>query len=141
MILNSFTGTGVAASVWAAAARTLTNPSGVWNDATKAINGIKAAFTYTAQTDTTLATGVNVDFQAAAGAMRFVSCVMTTPNVAGASGAIAIWDGTTTRIITAIGQNATNGVFQGLSGNSVRMKLANNGTQTNNIQYMIAETV
>jgi hypothetical protein len=88
MNINSFTGNQVAASVWAAATRTLTADPTPYTDVTA--NGVS------------LAAGIVLDLRPAAGKRRFVSMI-----AGNASMVLGSYDGAT---FTQISTNAANSI-------------------------------
>jgi len=107
MRFSAITSAAVATQVWAAATRNLTNPSGVFSDATRTLTSIAANYTGIYVLNSSFAAAAILDLRPAAG--KFTDVSLLGPGVgntvAGTTGQAGTYDGTT---FTAIGANAAS---------------------------------
>jgi len=134
MRFSAITSAAVATQVWAAATRNLTNPSGVFSDATRNLTGLGAgAMAMISVIRSTLAASTALNVQPAALKFRELSVLL----IAGAAGTLVanLYDGTSiTSIVSAAAGGLAGGQIQ--STNGLYLRLVNNdGTNSSTYSY------
>ena len=131
MRFSAITSAAVATQVWAAATRNLTNPSGVFSDATRTLTSIASNYTGIYVINSTFASNAILDLRPAAG--KFTDVSLFGPGlgaaIAGTTGQGGTYDGTT---FTAIGANAASTapyICKGGNAGIVTYKNTSAGTQ------------
>jgi len=129
MIINGFSSSSIASSVWANAARTLTNPSGIWSETTRNLSAMGSSLlTPSHVTNTVVSGGTQVDLRPAAGKSRNVSLAGLGSSTVAIQ--LGIWDGTS--FITMAQSAVAAGIGLFLTGDSavgplVKLTGANSG--------------
>lgn len=134
MIISSITSAAVAASVWNSAARTLTNPSGVFSDAARSLTTIKNIQSTIATAFQSLAASGSLDLRPATNVSRAITIAIKNAN---GFNEIGLGDGT--NLIPTLGGMGTGGTTGGnvYGSNSVGPYLKN-GSATTATSYHVA---
>jgi len=132
MRFSAITSAAVATQVWAAATRNLTNPSGVFSDATRTLTSIASNYAGIFVLNTAFATNAILDLRPAAG--KFTDVVLATSGVgaavAGVTGAFGTYDGTTFTAVSANNYSTAQYVCKGANAGILTIKNTSAGSQT-----------
>jgi len=129
VFINSLASAGVASSVWSALTRTLTNPSGVFSDATRTLTSVNPTQSAFGIVNTSLAAGAIQDLRPAASTMREGCFVFQE-----ASNVVPlIYDGTNSGLVG--GTNLNVGFFTFKGNPTVGGAIKNQSAGALNVSY------